>query len=743
MVNNFILAVLVVGLGGLVAQVLLLRELLVSFYGNELVIGVILANWMAAEALGAFLSGKYADKIKNKFAAFVILLSVFSAMLPVSIYLSRAFKAALGVPAGELIGLSLIFYASLLIVFPVSFCHGALFSLSCKIGNSMGAVYAWETIGTLIGGAVLTYALIPLFNSFQIAVLIAISSLAGCLLLLKKQPGPLKYAIAVIIFIFAYAGLSGHLKQLQDFSINRQWKGQAVVDYRNSVYGNIVVTQRENQYTFFYNGIPAVTVPDPDLVFVQEFGNLPLLFHPRPEDVLIVNGGAGGLINEILNYPVKRLDYAELDPLIIRMLKEHPTGLTRREFADPRLNVANRDGRFFLRMTENRYDLILIGSSNPAELSGNRLLTQDFFALAKKKLKPQGILGFYLPGSLTYLSSELKDLNACILNGLKKNYGYVRIIPGDYNIVMASDSREIKDLGPTEIFERKRLRNIKAEILTPVYLGYRLDPKWLDWFEASMADATSRINRDSAPFAVFQALVLWNKQFSLPLAHFFEFFRNSDLRCAAFVIFSAAFLLFLAFRRRASYKKLSIAYSLATTGFFGMLANLVLIFSFQVYYGYVYQKIGILISVFMAGTALGSIWMTRRLPQVKNDLGLFFKLELTIILFSMLLGLALTRIIGHPDYIYASAFTALFFVPGFLVGIEFPLAGKIYLSAKSQVGTTSGVLYFSDLAGGWLAGMGAGMLFLPLLGVFGSCTLAVLLKLSSMLFLGDLLLRKR
>ena len=57
--NTFIFTILVVGLSGIVAQVMLLRELLVSFYGNELTLGLILANWIISEALGVFIIGKF------------------------------------------------------------------------------------------------------------------------------------------------------------------------------------------------------------------------------------------------------------------------------------------------------------------------------------------------------------------------------------------------------------------------------------------------------------------------------------------------------------------------------------------------------------------------------------------------------------------------------------------------------------------------------------------------------------
>jgi spermidine synthase len=193
-------------------------------------------------------------------------------------------------------------------------------------------------------------------------------------------------------------------------------------------------------------------------------------------------------------------------------------------------------------------------------------------------------------------------------------------------------------------------------------------------------------------------------------------------------------LFFLIFYRKPKLRKLNITYSIATTGFFGMLMNLALIFCFQVFYGYLYHRIGILISVFMAGIALGSIFMTAGLEKIKNALKLFMVLEFLIILFSYLVAFTITS--GIPASVYTGfIFTLLFFVSGLLMGLEFPLASKIYSRDREAVGEVSGVLYAADLTGGWLAGIMGGIILLPILGFFNTCMVIIMFKLSSLALL--------
>jgi spermidine synthase len=745
----FIFTVIIIGLSGITAQVLILRELLVSFFGNELTLGIILANWLASEALGVFIIGKFIERIKNKIVLFISLELIFAVTFPLLIYLSRTYKFILGVPFGEGIGLTAIFSSSFLIILPLGFCHGGLFSALCEIysqdkresASSIGHVYTWETIGTILGGIILTYIFLPGLNSFQTVFIVSIVNIIICLFFLKSLTSiRIKYTLFSVIVLSSLVLISANPKYLHRDSIKKQYPIGEVLDYRNSVYGNIVVTQQDLQRTFFYNGIPVITTPYPDITFVEEFGNLAVLFHPAPFDCLIISAGAGGIINELLKYPVKKIDYAELDPALIRVIKDCPTQLTLEELRDNRVNVINTDGRFFIRNTANKYDVIMLGISNPMDLTTNRLFTEEFFSMVKKRLNDQGILTIWLPGSLTYLSSTLRDVNFSIINAIEKSYAYLRIIPGDYNLVFASDSEKVLEVSPKLLIQRIARDNIKTKILNESYLNYRMDQRWLDWFHQSTVKATSKINKDFYPFTLFLTLVLWNQQFSPKTAYIFEALRNLNLLMVFGVIAMITLAIFyFVYLRRLSIQKFALAYAIASTGFFGMLINLVLIFSFQIFYGYLYNKIGLLIAIFMAGTAMGSAIMTKNMELKDCGLRLLIKLEVWIMVFCCFAAFILTQWMSRLDY-GLLIFICLFFISGAFVGFEFPLTSKLFLKDKT-VGTTAGILYFSDLLGGWLAGIVGGIIFLPLLGLFNSCVLIILLKILSLLMLEFSLLR--
>ena len=757
MKRRLVFAILVMGFSGIVVQILLLREFLVVFSGNELAIGIILANWLILEAFGSFFVGKKIERLKKKLEAFVGLQLFFSLCLPLAVYSTRILKDLIGVIPAEGVGVIPILYSSFLIFAPLSITHGALFTFGCKLyslhfvseskASSIGRVYVHETLGTIFGAIAFTYLLVPYLHSIQIALGIALLNSLLCLLLLgyplrKSLTGKaLAVGSAVFLVLCAYLILSPKADKIHHLSISRQWRGQEVVHYQNSIYGNITVTQRGEQYTFFSDGIPIITTPVPDIAFVEEFVHLPLLFHPSPKKVLVIGGGAGGVIHELLKHPVERVDYAELDPLLLKVVQRFPTPLTGAEITDPRVNIEYLDGRFFIKRTPHKYDLVLVGISNPSTLQINRLFSKEFFSLVKERLEKGGILVMGLPGSLTYLSKALGDLNACTLNTLKEVYPYVRVIPGDFNLFLASTSKGVSLINHTLLSQRLNERDLEVSLLTPFHIKYKLDSRWSDWFFTSLKGATEKINQDFSPLGMFYSLAYWNSLFSPHMKWLFKLFEQVSLKLLSIplAVFTLLFLI-ICFKAPTISTKLSIPFAVMASGFAGMIFDLALIYTFQAVYGYVFHQIGLLVAAFMVGIAAGSLTMTSLLKRIKRNFFFFIGLELAMILFSVALPaifLLFSPYLDSPAVfsLFRVIFLVLSFFSGLLIGAQFPLANKIYLKRSPDLSGTAGLLYGADLAGGWIGGLLGGVVLLPVLGLVQTCIAVVLLKMTSLLIL--------
>jgi len=749
------ISLLIMGLSGIVAQIILLREFLISFLGNELTLGIILANWLILEAIGSFLIGKTVEKVKKKMEVYVFLQIFFSVALPFSIYLCRVFKTILLVTPGEGLGFVPILYSSFLILLPVSVSHGALFTYGSKLysqyekkdATSISKVYVLETLGSIIGGLLITFILVQYFNSFVIAFTVSlINALVSSSLLWPDQKPffqtrHLAWALSLLYgLLFLFILCTPLSDKIHRSSLQFQWRGLNVIHNENSIYSNITVTQRGEQFTFFTDGVPSITTPVPDIAFIEDFVHFSMLFHEKPESILILSGGAGGMIHEILKYPVSRVDYVELDPLLLRLIEKFPTPITQAELSDPRVRIHYTDGRFFIKKASDRFDLIFIGLPSPQELQTNRLFSSEFFSIAREKMNPGGMMALTLPGSLTYISPELRGLNGCILDTLKSVFGHVRIIPGETNLYLASDSKILGEVTAQEIIKRLEERKIQTNLFTRGYIEHRLHERWFSWYSKSMERKEVHINSDFRPLGVFFNLSYWNALFSPYLSKLFKWFEKLSLELMIGGIVFLTIFLSLLFIRKPSLSGYSLPYAIFASGFADMMLDLAIIFTFQTLYGYLYHQIGLLITLFMVGIALSSFLITRNLDRIKKEKRFFLATELAFILFALFLPFVLT-IPSH--YLEKTAiyillygiFLLMSFLCGALVGLQFPLATKIYLEARSEgthVGHTAGLLYGADLFGGFFGGLLGGVLLLPILGLKISCFTVAFIKMSSL-----------
>jgi spermidine synthase len=811
---------LLMGFSFTVTQGLLIRELLVAFFGNELSIGLILGNWLFLEAVGSGLLGKLADRWRGRASSFATLQVLFALFLPLCLYAAYTSRRIVGAIPGEGVGLFPIFYSSFLILTPLALVDGAMFAFGCRAyayltsdkAPAIGWVYVYEALGAIAGGIVFTYLFIPFLYSLQIVlVLSALDLLSAALVLafqtsevletLEVSPPPKKRLplppglIAVLVLLTANLGflLSPQVEEVQRWAISQQWAGHNLVYSENSVYGNVAVVQREAQYTFYADGIPILTAPVPDVALTEEIVHLPMLFIPQPQRALVLSGGVGGVLRELAKYPLKQIDYAELDPLLIEAVQEFPTPLTLSELGDPRVGVEHVDGRLLVRrkkwgiapQPKEGYDLVIVNLPYPSTLQLNRFYTVEFFQMVRGLLAEEGILVIACPGTLTYMSDELRNLNAMAYHTLQQAFPYVRPIPGDVTLWLASPSDQLSTVPVGALVERWEERGLETRLLTAPHIHLRLGQMRLDWFWTSLGEEEggrkAAVNRDLHPVGLFYGLSYWNALFSPHLARFFAFTGRLNLWTLSLPIIGCA-LLFLTVAKLATKgrgacpepvlsrvegrsRRAIVPVVIATTGFTGMTADLIIIFAFQTLYGYVYHWIGLLTTAFMAGLSLGGLLMTRPpLPSPPRAGGIeggthtggrkggerstLLKLELAIVLYWALLPMGLSTLysrITHP-LVFTSIqgiFLFLNAVAGFLVGSQFPLANRMWLKGREDLRGGVGLLYASDLVGAFLGSIAVSVVLIPVLGILETCLLAATLKLGSLLLVVALPPRSR
>ncbi|MDX8045040.1 spermidine synthase [Gracilibacillus sp. S3-1-1] len=133
-----------------------------------------------------------------------------------------------------------------------------------------------------------------------------------------------------------------------------------------------------------------MTTEKDEFVYHEMMAHVPLFTHPNPEAVLVVGGGDGGVIREILKHPsVKKAVLVDIDGKVIEYSKKYLPSIAGK-LEDPRVEVRVADGFMHIAESENAYDVIMVDSTEPVGPAVN-LFTKGFYAGIQEALKEDGV----------------------------------------------------------------------------------------------------------------------------------------------------------------------------------------------------------------------------------------------------------------------------------------------------------------------------------------------------------------
>ena len=753
------ISVFIIGFTSLSAQIVFLRELLVLFYGNELSIGVVLGCWLFWTGIGSLFLGRLVDRFRSPAIIFSFLQILLAIALVLTLLAIRSVKIFMDLSPGQIIGYLNIFIASFAVISVYCVLNGFLFSLGCRIyekihgpgldraSRGLGLIYILEALGAVAGGLLTSLVLIRAISPITlVAILGGLNLVAAGLLLFsfapRRKAKPAKVLWLAVVAASVVAVAAGGLGELAELSLTRQWQGFNLEKVENSIYGNLAVTGRKNQFSLFENGLLVFT--HPDLQTAEESVHFAMLEHPAPRRILLIGGGVGGSLREILRHPsVSEVTYLELDPAIIRLAGEFLEPSEAALLTDPRVEVINGDGRLYLERERKKYDLIIVNLPDPFTAQINRFYTREFFDLARLRLQAGGILSLGVTSSENYISGELRSFLGCIYKTVKAVFPSVVVIPGGSNYFIASDTGDYLTDDYAILEERSLERRLDLKYVRGYYLADRMQRSRIDYLRRMLETAPRvRLNLDFHPICYFYDMVFWSSYFSGESGGWFTRLLMASLimRWWWFLLpVGLSLLLFPVFRvRRTNTRGAWVLWPVMTSGFSEIVFQVVVLLSFQIFYGYVYYKLGIILTLFMVGLVLGGGVITAILPRIRDEDRLFFITQIAICLYPLLLPMVFYLLTSSPGEMTRQLgeniiFPALPVVAGFIGGFQLPLAGRIYLRGRKRMGLVSGLTYGFDLLGACLGAIVISALVLPILGVAATCYAVFFLNLTGLI----------
>lgn len=726
------------GYAALCVQALLLRELMVAWRGNEMSFGLALAVWLSSAGAGGAAYGMVSRRSRPTPRGLGTLLAALGLLAPAALIAARFTRLALGAPAGELAGIPQLLSAAAFSVAPFALLSGFVFSYSISViasrertdAAAVARAYILEAVGAVVAGALMSFILLQHVSPIGIAFLAAgLCCLASALLCTPEGPSlrrvaaaPLALTITAIAFVVAAGRVSD---RIDGETVAAQWRSYGFLSQRNSVYGRVVTTETDGQESVFESGV--LVASHPDRMAAEESVHVTMLQHRRPERVLLVGGCLGGSVAEILKHPdVKSVDCVELDPVLISEARRQFGATMTEGLADPRVTVRYGDARFFVKRAKGPYDVMIVSVPDPTTARLNRFYTLEFFEEARAVLAPDGVLGLTLSSAENYVSDEMADVLACVANTLSRVFDEVLLTPGDPCHILAAGPGTGLTRDPATLSERVASRALDLVYVRDYYIMDRFSRLRAADLDEALARSAPPLNTDLKPSCYYLSLLAWDRQLSghrgaLARLSTYVTLRNSLIAAA---VLAAMGVLPLARPSTRRTLRGPVFLSVFVVGFSEISLEIASLLAYQSLYGFVYDRVAVLVAAFMAGLAGGG-WLGMRAVRRGAGVGTYLAIQAAIALVPLGLWKAVETVAGLDAERLApwsNAFPLLVVAAAFLAGTQFPLAARLCVRSGEEPGAVGGRLYGADLAGAAVGAVATSVLLLPVLGLKGAMT---------------------
>ncbi|MFQ5720134.1 MAG: fused MFS/spermidine synthase [Acidobacteriota bacterium] len=399
-----------------------------------------------------------------------------------------------------------------------------------QVGAKVGRAYAANTVGTIVGAFVGGFIAVPWFGLERTILLAgAIEIGVGAMLALVLGTGSGRARLLAVAAVMAVAvtlaagrppwnallmnsGMYLYAAELPAGFDARTFRDYTQTAYRELFYREgaiatvLVGEERANGNRFLsVNGkVDASTGADMQTQVLS--GQLPLLLHPAPRDVLVVGLASGVTAGSVATHPVKQIDIMEIEAAVIEASRLFDA-VNNRPLDDPRVHVLVGDGRNSLLFTDRRYDVIISEPSNPWLSGAANLFTREYFDIVARRLAPGGIACQWIQA----YSMGLDDLRS-LLASFHDVFPHLLVFDLDATDLLILGSSSPLALDRTGLRERMHDLDVALDLAR---VGIRAPADLLAWFafgegEASSFAAGAGLNTDdnariefSAPWSLY------------------------------------------------------------------------------------------------------------------------------------------------------------------------------------------------------------------------------------------------
>lgn len=672
-------------------QVLLLRELVASFNGDELFIGTALFGWLVAVAIGAGIGGIKKLKI-NALTLFII----GAILLPLSVILTRLSPLLIISVPGEVIPFSVAVLLSMAAMFPVGFLSGWIFPAITREGHrpakSIVQVYLFEGLGAFVGGAAIAALIGFIFSTLAMACAL------GCVVLfLYLMPFDNRKIIVILpILLLVLVGIKISIPFLDTRLDTVKYSSFKIEKSFDTHYGHQTILSRNEMTTLMTDNTAEATFPS--LADAENELLPPFLYKPNSKNILYIGRAEFGvmqLIDSLSNVKLSALDpRKKLSEVLNEVIPE--VGNINRIDSD-------QLSYFLKHCLISKYDIIILNPGEPDNHKTGRLLTVEFLNQVRGSLDKDGILFYPAPyDSDRYISKEKSIILAVIYNTLRQAFNCVVMWPGETTFYFASDDSLI-NIPPEQVIAESDSLTYKPQYINSYYLPDRMGELKTSRLSSaiSVTDQFNTLNRPLLPYyqAAYRSTADSLDRKLIP------FILENPILLLSLPALILALLLILILRRKRRRAFGLFLYFVA--GLVSLSLELVSFYVYQSTSGSLYSEMAILIGSFMIGLALGTYYSLRINKENLEYPALLLMLTAVVFFYATFDKIGISfALLYHICFLITTAMAT---------GSIFVAATDRYYYGKSD--SNRGTGYAFEIAGSAIGALTAVTILLPLIGL--------------------------
>lgn len=400
------------GAAALGYEVLYTRVLVFSLGLTAHAFSIMLTTFLVGLAVGSVVASRLVDRSKRPVEALAIIEVLIGATVFASIFLLReldfthrylAIREAGGGSLLRLRGADFLESAAVMLV--PTLLMGAAFPVVAKIytrrsvvSSSVGRIYFFNTVGAVAGSLVAGFALVPWIGTARSIALLASINIALGLVLFsctgRRRPW-LAAAAACFAALLAVTYFVSPSIFAKTFNIRQP--GSQLVYFKEGASGTVTVHRYPSYDLLATDGVD-VAGTSPMLRVTQKLqAHLPVLLADQTRNIAHIGFGSGETLRVLNLHDVGRIDGIEICKDVIATSRRFFSAINLNVFDRPNVNIVIMDGKNYVLLTDQAYDIIMTDSIYPGSGGASALYTYDHFKRVRERLRPGGIASCWLP----------------------------------------------------------------------------------------------------------------------------------------------------------------------------------------------------------------------------------------------------------------------------------------------------------------------------------------------------------